>query len=135
LEALGKIYGVHIIIGEETRTAAGDAIIVRRLDWVAVYGRIGGLAIYELFGMVEDTGAEIPQWVETYEAGLAAYGDRSWPEAVRLFEAVAARRGGLDRPSKSLLDVVAPASPIHRPTNGRRFRCGNRSDLRIPVLS
>jgi adenylate cyclase len=135
LEALGKIYGVHIIIGEETRTAAGDAIIVRRLDWVAVYGPIGGLAIYELFGMVEDPGAEIPQWVETYEAGLAAYGDRSWPEAVRLFEAVAARRGGLDHPSKSLLDVVAPASPIHRPTNGRRFRCGNRSDLRIPVLS
>jgi adenylate cyclase len=45
LEALGKIYGVDIIIGEETRTAAGDAIIVRRLDRVAVYGRIGGPAI------------------------------------------------------------------------------------------
>ena len=54
LEALGKIYGVDIIIGEDTRTAAGDAIIVRRLDRVAVYGRIGGLAIYELLGMAED---------------------------------------------------------------------------------
>jgi adenylate cyclase len=99
----GKNLRRHIIIGEETRTAAGDAIIVRRLDWVAVYGRIGGLAIYELLGMVEDPGAEIPQWVETYEAGLAAYGDRSWPEAVRLFEAVAARRGSLDRPSEILI--------------------------------
>lgn len=103
LEALGKIYGVDIIIGEETRSAAGDAIIVRRLDWVAVYGRIGGLAIYELLGMVEDPGAEVPQWVETYEAGLAAYWDRGWPEAVRLFEAVAARRGGLDRSSEILI--------------------------------
>jgi adenylate cyclase len=103
LEALGKFYGVDIIIGEETRTAAGDAIIVRRLDRVAVYGRIGGLAIYELLGMAGDPGAEVPQWVETYEAGLAAYEDRSWPESVRLFEAVAARRGGLDRASEILV--------------------------------
>ena len=61
LEALGKIYGVDVIIGEDTRTAAGDAVIVRRLDRVAVYGRIGGLAIYELLGMAEDRGAEVPQ--------------------------------------------------------------------------
>jgi adenylate cyclase len=104
LEALGKIYGVDIIIGEDTRTAAGDAVIVRRLDRVAVYGRIGGLAIYELLGMAEDPGAEVPQWVETYEAGLAAYEGRSWLEAVRLFEATAARRGGVDHPSEILLE-------------------------------
>jgi len=30
LEPLGKIYGVDIVIGEDTRIAAGDAIIVRR---------------------------------------------------------------------------------------------------------
>ena len=104
LEALGKIYGVDVIIGEDTRTAASDAVIVRRLDRVAVYGRIGGLAIYELLGMAEDRGAEVPQWVETYEAGLAAYEDRSWSEAVRLFEATAARHGGVDRPSEILLE-------------------------------
>ncbi|HEY2535201.1 MAG TPA: adenylate/guanylate cyclase domain-containing protein, partial [Xanthobacteraceae bacterium] len=86
------------------RTAAGDAIIVRRLDWVAVYGRVGGLAIYELLGMVEDPGAEVAQWVETYEAGLAAYEDRNWSRAVRLFEAAAACRGGPDRPSEILLE-------------------------------
>ena len=104
LEPLGKIYGVDIIIGEDTRIAAGDAIIVRRLDRVAVYGRIGGLAIYELLGMAEDAGAEVPEWVGTYEAGLAAYEDRSWSEAMRLFEATAARRGGVDRPSEILLE-------------------------------
>lgn len=101
LEPLGKIYGVEIIIGEDTRTAARDAIIVRRLDRVAVYGRIGGLAIYELLGMAED--AEIPKWVETYEAGLTAYEERSWSEAIRLFEAVAACRSGFDRPSAILI--------------------------------
>ena len=54
--------------------------------------------------MAEDRGAEVPQWVETYEAGLAAYEDRSWSEAVRLFEATAARHGGVDRPSEILLE-------------------------------
>jgi adenylate cyclase len=103
LEAVGKIYGVDIIIGEETRTAAGNAIIVRRLDCVAVYGRIGSLAIYELLGMAEDPGAEVPQWVEIYEAGLAAYEDRNWSRAVRLFEAAAACRGSPDRPSEILV--------------------------------
>ena len=101
LESLGKIYGVDIIIGEDTRIAAGDVIIVRRLDQVAVFGRMGGLAIYELLGMAED--AEVPKWVETYEAGLAAYEERSWSEAVRLFEVAAACRGGFDCPSEILI--------------------------------
>ena len=102
LEPLGKIYGVDIVIGEDTRIAAGDAIIVRRLDRVAVYGRMQGLAIYEFLAMAE--GARVPEWVETYEAGLAAYEDRRWWEAVRLFQATAACRGGDDRPSEILLE-------------------------------
>jgi adenylate cyclase len=102
LEPLGKIYGVDIVIGEDTRIAAGDTIIVRRLDQVAVYGRTQGLAIYELLGMAE--GAPVPEWVETYEAGLAAYEDRRWWEAVRLFQATAACRGDDDRPSEILLE-------------------------------
>jgi adenylate cyclase len=103
-EALGKIYGVDIIIGEDTRIAADDAVIVRRLDRVAVYGRMQGLSIYELLGIAEDAGAEVPGWVGTYEAGLAAYEDRCWLDAVRLFEATTASRGGIDRPSEILLE-------------------------------
>lgn len=104
LEPLGKIYGVDIIIGEDTRMAAGNAIIVRRLDQVAVYGRIGGLAIYELLGMAERAGTAPPEWVRIYEAGLAAYEDRRWSEAIGLFEATAAIRSGIDRPSEILIE-------------------------------
>jgi adenylate cyclase len=104
LEPLGKLYGVHIIIGEETRIAAGNAVIVRRLDRVAVYGRSGGLAIYELLDLAEDAKTETPEWVRTYEAGLAAYEDRRWSEAIGLFEATAAVRGTLDRPSEILTE-------------------------------
>jgi adenylate cyclase len=104
LEPLGKIYGVDIIIGGDTRIAAGDAIIVRRLDQVSVYGRIGGLAIYQLLGLAEGADADVPEWVETYEAGLAAYEDRSWSEAIRLLETAVAFRGSVDRPSEILLE-------------------------------
>jgi adenylate cyclase len=104
LEPLGKLYGVDTIIGEDTRMAAGNAIIVRQLDRVAVYGRIGGLAIYELLGVAEDAVAEAPKWVRTYEAGLAAYEDRRWSEAMKLFKATAATRGGVDRPSQILIE-------------------------------
>ena len=38
LEAVNKVYGTEIIIGEATRRAAGAAIRVRELDTVAVYG-------------------------------------------------------------------------------------------------
>ncbi|HEX4616404.1 MAG TPA: adenylate/guanylate cyclase domain-containing protein, partial [Stellaceae bacterium] len=104
LEVLGKIYGVDIIIGEDTRTAAGDGIIVRRLERVFVYGRTEGLAIYELLGMAEGAVAEVPEWVRSYEAGLAAYEDRSWSEAIKLLETAVASRGGADRPSEILLE-------------------------------
>ena len=104
LEPLGKLYGVNIIIGEETRIAAGEAIIVRRLDWVAVYGRSGGLAIYELLGLAEDAKTATLEWVRTYEAGLAAYKDRRWSEAIGFFEATAAIRGTVDHPSEILME-------------------------------
>src|SRR6516162_10895601 len=109
LEPLGKLYGVDIIIGEETRIAAGDAILVRRLDRVAVYGRIGGLAIYELLGLAEDAKTATLEWVRTYEAGLAAYEDRRWSEAIGFFEATAAIRGTVDRHRKFLSSGAAPA--------------------------
>jgi adenylate cyclase len=104
LEALGKIYGVEIVIGEDTRIAAGDAIIARRLERVFVYGRTEGLAIYELLGMAESAGAEVPEWVGSYEAGLAAYEDRSWSEAIKLLETAVASRSGADRASEILLE-------------------------------
>ena len=104
LESLGKIYGVDIIIGEGTRTAAGDAIIVRRLDRVLVHGRTGSLAIYELLGIAWGAGGQVPEWVRSYEAGLTAYENRSWSEATRLLETAVAFRGGVDRPSAILLE-------------------------------
>jgi adenylate cyclase len=104
LEVLNKRYGTAIIIGEETRRAAGDAVIVRQLDWVAVYGRSEGVAIYELFAMADDGVGDWPAWALHYEAGLAAYRDRHWAEAERHFATAAAERAGGDAPSQLFIE-------------------------------
>jgi adenylate cyclase len=99
LEAVNKGYGTGIIIGEATREAAGEAIIVRRLDRIAVYGRMGGTTIYELLGLADEA---VPSWVAAYEAGLDAYEERRWREAIALFEATIAARGE-DRPAEMMI--------------------------------
>ncbi len=98
LEGANKEYGTEIIIGEETRRLAGDHIHARELDRLMVYGRAGGIAIYELLDMAEQ-GAAIPDWVAQYHAGLAAYRSRDFTLATSLFQQVAGCAGvGRARP-------------------------------------
>jgi adenylate cyclase len=116
LEALNKRYGTTILIGEETRRAAGAAIVVRQLDWVAVYGRSEGMAIYELLAMAEDADSNDRGWVASYEAGLGAYAERRWSEAERSFAAADAARDGGDPPSRLMIErcrdfVRSPPGP------------------------
>jgi adenylate cyclase len=87
LESTNKLYGSQIIIGPETRRLAGDRISVRELDRLAVYGRSGGLQIYELLGMADEP-LDSPGWVEHYEAGLKSYRARDFTAAIADFEKV-----------------------------------------------
>jgi adenylate cyclase len=87
LESTNKVYGSTIIIGPETRRLAGERIVVRELDRLAVYGRAGGLQIYELLGM-EGEFADSLDWAKSYEAGLAAWRARDFSAAIGAFEKV-----------------------------------------------
>jgi adenylate cyclase len=100
LEGANKEYGTEIIIGEETRHLAGDRVQVRELDRLMVYGRAGGLAIYELLGT--DGEAELPSWVALYERGLAAYRARDFAGAAELFRQTLAQRPA-DQPARIML--------------------------------
>ena len=87
LESTNKVYGSTIIIGPETRRLAGDRIVVRELDRLAVYGRAGGLQIYELLGMAGEFDGSL-DWVKCYETGLAAWRARDFTAAISAFETV-----------------------------------------------
>jgi adenylate cyclase len=99
LEGANKIYGTQIILGVETRRLAGDEIIVRELDRIAVFGRSSGISIFELVGLAGDAK---PSWIAVYEAGLAHYRERHWDEAERCFWQVLAVRGD-DGPSRLMV--------------------------------
>ncbi len=102
LEGANKVYGSDIIIGEETRQLAGGRVRVRELDRLVVYGRAGGIAIYELLGMAED-GAMPSAWVASYESGLAALRARQFTDAIGFFQKVLEVRPS-DRPALLMLE-------------------------------
>jgi adenylate cyclase len=102
LEGANKEYGTDIIIGEETRRLVGDRLHVRELDRLMVYGREGGLAIYELIDVPERAG-EPPAWVALYECGLAAYRARDFAGATPLFHRLLELRAQ-DQPARIMLE-------------------------------
>jgi adenylate cyclase len=102
LEGANKEYGTEIIIGEETRRLAGDTIHVREIDRLMVYGRAGGIAIYELLDMAEHE-VTPPDWVALYASGLAAYRKRDFPAAIGFFRRVLAARAS-DQPARIMLE-------------------------------
>jgi adenylate cyclase len=80
LEALNKRYGTAIMIGDETRRAAGDAIL-RELDRVAVFG--GPAARPSRTGRLPGEMAA-PAWIALYGADSQPR-SRLWDEADALF--------------------------------------------------
>ena len=110
LEGANKEYGTEIIIGEETRRLAGDRLYVRELDRLMVYGRVGGLAIYELLGIAE-RGAEPPSWVALYDSGLAAYRARNFAGAMICFQRLLAARAS-DQPGAHYARTLQPISQV-----------------------
>ncbi len=90
LEGLSKEYGVHIVIGDATRLAAGNAFEYRFLDLVAVKGRAEPVQVYELVGRCSDVPPERREILARYEHGVALYRNRRWREATALFEDLAA---------------------------------------------
>lgn len=103
LEALNKRYGTDILIGEATLAEAGDGLVTRRVDKVAVYGRRGGIQVYELLGLVE-TKTELGDlsWIAQYDEGFERYLRRDFDGAIERFGAADEMRGR-DEPSRRMI--------------------------------
>src|SRR6516225_177102 len=125
LESANKEYGTDIIIGEEARRLAGDRICVRELDRLMVYGRSGGLTIYELLD-VDDAAMVLPRWVTLYERALAAYRSQNFAGAMLLFRQVLAEREA-DQPARLMLArcsefVSSPPGQDWQATNAMKVK-------------
>jgi adenylate cyclase len=89
LEGLSKEYGAPVVVGEATRAAAGDAVVFRFLDVVAVKGRAEPLMVHEAVAPAGALAASVARRFERYHEGVVLYRARQWHEAVALFDRLA----------------------------------------------
>jgi adenylate cyclase len=87
LEGLNKLYGCSIIASEATIQQAGDIMVTREIDLVRVKGKRQPVRIFEVLAPAE----EKQRWaalVERFDAGMRAYRQRRWHDALAEFGAL-----------------------------------------------
>jgi adenylate cyclase len=90
LEGLNKMYGTEILAsGEVARLVAGD-FVWREIDRVVPAGTTDPLDVFEPLGT--ERGAPLAAFLERWQEARAAYGERRFAEAGRLFAQAAALR-------------------------------------------
>ncbi len=78
LESAGKQYGVSILAGEATVTAAGNAVVAREVDRLRVVGKTQPVRIYELIGGRGEVAAPVLNRLAAFERLLESYRRRDW---------------------------------------------------------
>jgi adenylate cyclase len=85
LETLSRIYGVDIVVGENTRNAIAD-IEFRELDRVRVKGKQRPVVIYEPLGKQELIDDTVRTSLERFDRVLEYYRERRWDDAGELLD-------------------------------------------------
>lgn len=87
LEGLNRIYGTEILIGETTAQLVKKSFLLRELDLVRVVGREQPVRLYELLATSGTSLLrEQEKALSSYAAGLEAYRQQFWDEALGLFK-------------------------------------------------
>jgi adenylate cyclase len=112
LEGANKEYGTGILMSEETRRLAGEAIDAREIDVLRVVGKSEPVRVYELLGGKGQADAAL---IRAYEAALSAYKKGDWDAAEAGFSGLNG-----DRPAQVMLGRIAywRANPAARPADG-----------------
>jgi adenylate cyclase len=91
LEGLTKIYGVEVLVSEETMRASREQIAYLEVDIVRVKGKQEPVSIYEAIGEGEPS-PERKLYDVDCQRGIEAFRAKRWDAALRAFEEAARRR-------------------------------------------
>jgi class 3 adenylate cyclase len=94
LEGANRAYGTRILISETTRRAAGQAIVARELDLLAVKGKTTAVRVFELVGLAGFVPPHQLAGYRAFEDGLEACRRRSWEKSLTAFREADHRLGG-----------------------------------------
>jgi adenylate cyclase len=104
LEGLNKVYGTEILIGENTARLVEKSFVLREIVIVRVLGREQPVRIYELLAQAGTSLSSAQEKAfSAYAAGLEAYRQQRWDEALGLFKESLALWSG-DTPSRTLAE-------------------------------
>ena len=104
LEGLNKAYGTDILIGENTAALVDKSFRMREVDLVQVVGREKPVRIYELLSTSDmSLPNEQEKAFRSYSAGLDAYRQQYWDDALGLFNE-ARLLWSQDGPSQTMID-------------------------------
>lgn len=101
LEGLSKVYGVPVVVGEETVKQVGGYLF-RELDRVRVKGKEEPITIYEPMGQESDISDHSRRVLEKYVAALSLYRQRDWAPALAAFESLS-----IEHPEQGLFRFYA----------------------------
>ncbi len=81
LEAANKAFGTYLLISEDTRSLAGDAIETRDLARIRVAGKDEWVHVHELLGLAGQIDETLRMLRDTFASGLRCYLARDWDGA------------------------------------------------------
>ncbi len=105
LESANKTYGTNILLIEETKVLAGDAIETREIDLLDFSDRDKPVPVYELLGYKGELDPTIAQLRDCFEAGLKEYRQQNWEQAQSHFKACLSLKAD-DGPSEVYLKRI-----------------------------
>lgn len=90
LEGACKLYGISLLIGEETYLRVRQELAAREVDLIRVVGKTRPVRVYEILGEAVSPEAGEVERLASYRTALEAYRARDWEKAAALFSALAA---------------------------------------------
>lgn len=85
MEGMNKYLGTQILVSEQVLQRV-DGLMTRCLGTFLPFGKSNPVVIHELLAYAEDSDIEQQRLCNRFEAGLRAYRNRHWDEAIQAFE-------------------------------------------------
>ena len=105
LKGASKVYGVAVLLSEDTQQQVAMTMATRELDLIQVVGKEEPIRIYELLGHKGSLSQSELAANEVFAQGLHAYRQRLWPQAREYFETCLEKNTG-DRPAQLFLERI-----------------------------